>query len=111
MWTICLGVRSSSAFLWDAYVSLLPFCGAPFMYCMSGMLFIVGAHLTTASYHGRRHGFLYMYVCFACQGLDEEHLSRLKGRRAALLAAREARERGDDSEDFIALDGKVSLNS
>lgn len=61
------------------------------------------------SYHRPSAWVLYMYVCFACQGLDEEHMSRLKGRRAALLAAREAREKGGDSEDFIALDGKVSL--
>lgn len=51
---------------------------------------------------------LHVCVCFACQGLDEEHMSRLKGQRDALLAAREAREKDNGGEDFIALDGKVS---
>lgn len=44
---------------------------------------------------------------FAAQGLDEEHMSRLKWQRDALLAAREAREKDNGGEDFIALDGKV----
>lgn len=34
-------------------------------------------------------------------------MSRLKGQREALLAAREAREKNDSGDDFIPLNGKV----
>lgn len=48
------------------------------------------------------------------QGLDNDDISRLKGRHEALLASREALGKGangggdGDGEDFIPLDGKVS---
>ncbi|CAM9178498.1 unnamed protein product, partial [Laminaria digitata] len=41
------------------------------------------------------------------EGLDDDQMSRLKGQREALLAAREAREKDDGGDDFIPLDGKV----
>lgn len=34
-------------------------------------------------------------------------MSRLRGQRDAIIAAREAREKDNGGEDFIALDGKV----
>ncbi|CAM9801776.1 unnamed protein product [Scytosiphon promiscuus] len=47
------------------------------------------------------------------EGLDNEDISRLKGRHEALLASREALEKGanggSDGDDFIPLDGKVPV--
>ena len=48
-------------------------------------------------------------LCLCRQGLDDEQMSRLKGQRDALLAAREAREKDDSGDDFIPLDGKVGM--
>lgn len=49
-------------------------------------------------------------MCAVEQGLNKDDISRLKGRHKALLASREALEKGASGgggDDFIPLDGKV----
>lgn len=71
---------------------------------------------TAAVFGGCTNRLLTLSIYTSCryreQGLDNDDISRLKGRHEALLASREALGKGANGggggDDFIPLDGKVS---